>query len=172
MFFYQNCSLRVALNWTIYQKMWKMSVFRVLNKIINLSTVSVKKSTIYDLLFLSGIYSCKNINKYPSEMKNYHQSSFFHIRVVFPSRTYFNGKPKMLTCHQISQEILFHLIMLWERIKGSAHPPVLALSWRRVLSYRNQYIDLGSKSMDWFLYAIVLRHERVNRVRAILTSET
>ena len=47
-----------------------MSVFRVLNKIINFITVSVKKSTIYDLLFLSGIYSCKNINIYPSEMKN------------------------------------------------------------------------------------------------------
>ena len=47
-----------------------MSVFRVFNKIINFITESVKKPTIYDLLFLSGIYSPKNINKYPSEMKN------------------------------------------------------------------------------------------------------
>ena len=34
----------------------------------------------------------------------------------------------MLTCHQISQEILFTLNHAIERIKESAHPPVLALS--------------------------------------------
>ena len=44
----------------------------------------------------------------------------------------------------------------------------LTLSWRRLLSYRNQSIDLRrsidlqSKSMDWFLYDNGLRHERVN----------
>ena len=38
----------------------------------------------------------------------------------------------------------------------------LTLSWRRPLSYRNQSIDLQSKSMDWFLYDTDLRHERVN----------
>ena len=37
----------------------------------------------------------------------------------------------------------------------------LTLSWRRPLSYRNQSIDLQSKSMDWFLYDRGLRHERV-----------
>ena len=37
----------------------------------------------------------------------------------------------------------------------------LTLSWRRSLSYRNQSIDLLCKSMDWFLYDSVLRHERV-----------
>ena len=37
----------------------------------------------------------------------------------------------------------------------------LPLSWRRLLSYRNQSIDLQSKSMDWFLYDNGLRHERV-----------
>ena len=37
----------------------------------------------------------------------------------------------------------------------------LTLSWRRPLSYRNQSIDLQSKSMDWFLYDDGLRHERV-----------
>ena len=30
------------------------------------------------------------------------------------------------------------------------------------MSYRNQSIDLQSKSIDWFLYDIDLRHERVN----------
>ena len=37
----------------------------------------------------------------------------------------------------------------------------LTFSWRRPLSYRNQSIDLGSKSMDWFLYDNGIRHERV-----------
>ena len=37
----------------------------------------------------------------------------------------------------------------------------LTLSWRRPLSYRNHSINLGSKSMDWFLHDNGLRHERV-----------
>ena len=36
----------------------------------------------------------------------------------------------------------------------------LALSWWRSLSYRNQFIDLLCKSMDWFLYDRDLRHQR------------
>ena len=38
----------------------------------------------------------------------------------------------------------------------------LTLSWRGPLSYRNQSIDLQSKSMDWFLYDRKLHHERNN----------
>ena len=38
----------------------------------------------------------------------------------------------------------------------------LPLSWQRSLSYRNQSIDLLSKSLDWFLYDKDLRHERVS----------
>ena len=38
---------------------------------------------------------------------------------------------------------------------------ILTLSWRRPLSYRNQSINLRSKSMNWFLYDNGLRHERV-----------
>ena len=37
----------------------------------------------------------------------------------------------------------------------------LTLSWRRPLSYRNQSINLRSKSMNCFLYDNGLRHERV-----------
>ena len=39
--------------------------------------------------------------------------------------------------------------------------PVSNGSWGRSLSYRNQSIDVQSKSMDWFLYERDLRHERV-----------
>ena len=38
----------------------------------------------------------------------------------------------------------------------------LPLSWRRFLSYRNQYINLICKLIDWFLHYRELRHERVN----------
>ena len=42
----------------------------------------------------------------------------------------------------------------------------LTLSRWRPLSYRNQSIDLRSKSMDWFLYDNSLRLERVKRMEA------
>ena len=44
---------------------------------------------------------------------------------------------------------------------ASILPKLLTRLWRRSLSYRNQSIDLQSKSMDWFLYDNSLRHERV-----------
>ena len=44
-----------------------------------------------------------------------------------------------------------------------AETQLLTLSWRRSLSYRNQSIDLQSKSVDWFLYDRDLSHERVNK---------
>ena len=43
----------------------------------------------------------------------------------------------------------------------------LTLSWRRPLSYRNQSIDLQSKSLDWFLYDNGFRHERVKALRSV-----
>ena len=42
------------------------------------------------------------------------------------------------------------------------HRISLTLSRRRSISYRNQPIDLQSKSMDWFLYDFGLRQKRVN----------
>ena len=40
---------------------------------------------------------------------------------------------------------------------------ILTLSRRRPISYRNQSINLQGKSMDWFLYDIGPRRERVNQ---------
>ena len=48
----------------------------------------------------------------------------------------------------------------------------LTLSWRRPILYRNQSIDLRSKSMDWFLYDIGLRHERVKWRHPDVSRET
>ena len=47
----------------------------------------------------------------------------------------------------------------------------LNLPWRRPLSYRNQSIDLQNKSVDWFLYDIGLRHERVKEEQACTSQE-
>ena len=44
----------------------------------------------------------------------------------------------------------------------------LTLSWRKPISYRNQPINLLCKSIDWFLYDIVLHHERVKVIRTVL----
>ena len=41
---------------------------------------------------------------------------------------------------------------------------ILTVSWQRPLSYRNQSIDLHSKSMDWIPYDKDLRYERVKRI--------
>ena len=47
----------------------------------------------------------------------------------------------------------------------------LTLSWRRSLSYRNQSIDLLSKSMEWFLNDRDICHERViNKEKDIFTT--
>ena len=44
----------------------------------------------------------------------------------------------------------------------------LTFSLWRLLSYRNQSIDLQSKSMDWFLYDNGLRHETVKYTKKVL----
>ena len=43
----------------------------------------------------------------------------------------------------------------------------LTCLWRGPLSYRNQSIDLQSKSVDWFLYDNGLRHERVKVTKVV-----
>ena len=53
------------------------------NKNINFSIESAKKTTIYNLLFLTELYSSKNDNKQPSEMRIQHHSSYFTVITVF-----------------------------------------------------------------------------------------
>ena len=73
-----------------------------------------------------------------------------------------------LTIRQSGQWILvlmFEIMILSKNIKQTlwfCFKKLLALSWRRPLSYRNQSINLQSKSMDWFLYDNGLCHDRVN----------
>ena len=62
---------------------------------------------------------------------------------------------KSLTYQKWYLIILLKFLTFWRR---------LTLSWRRLLSYRNQSIDLLRKSMDWFLYDNGLRQERVKEL--------
>ena len=57
-----------------------------------------------------------------------------------------------------------------ESIRKANEKQILTLSWRRPIPYRNQSIDLRSKSMKWFPYDIGLRHERVKRINWLLFS--
>ena len=56
--------------------------------------------------------------------------------------------------------------LIWRIVLWVGSKVIIALAaqllWPRPLSYRNQSIDLLSKSIDWFLYDNGLRHERVN----------
>ena len=67
-------------------------------------------------------------------------------------------------CRQILREILSEFKRINKFGPSWNHQKItwLTLSWRRPISYRNQSIDLLRKSVDWFLYDIGLRHERVN----------
>ena len=57
---------------------------------------------------------------------------------------------------------LLHSIQCHRKVNScSVNSDYLTLSRRRPLSYRNQSINLPSKSMDWFLYDNGLRLERV-----------
>ena len=59
-----------------------------------------------------------------------------------------------------------HGVLIKDRLQISLL--ILTLSWPSFLSYRNQSIDLQSKSMDWFLYDRYLRHERVKWFNQLL----
>ena len=71
---------RVALNRTIYQKLWKVLC---LTKRSASTMNQLKKTTIYELLFIITIYSLENVNKHSSEMKIYHQNSLFTANTIF-----------------------------------------------------------------------------------------
>ena len=79
-----------------------------------------------------SLFAVGNINKYT-----------FFLRTFF-----FNLASVLLNVLRIELQMLFRCC--------------LTLSWWRLLSYRNQSIDLLGKSTDWFLYDNGLRHERDN----------
>ena len=86
-----------------------------------------------------------------------------------PASTYLskvkNGHPGtvlMPTLLDLCIASLYVFIAYSEHIWSIYQRWLLILSWRRSLSYRNEFINLLCKSMDWFLYDRDLRHERAN----------
>ena len=67
-------------------------------------------------------------------------------------------------------EHLWWLRLYWY-VKYDENKDFLTLSWWRPLSYRNQSIDLQSKSVDWFLYDNGLHHERVKLTAYIFSTK-
>ena len=51
--------------------------------VLNFSSESAKKLTLYDLLCLVPIYSPNSYNKHPSEIRNKHHNSHFTVTEVF-----------------------------------------------------------------------------------------
>ena len=73
-------------------------------------------------------------------------------------------------CHSIIKTMTCAVVetALLSKVIGNVMGVVsLTFSWQRPSSYRNQSIDLRSKSMDWFLYDNGLRHERVKVLKWI-----
>ena len=69
-----------------------------------------------------------------------------------------SGKMQLFEMDETEEKFKFSLLSPFS-LRGSRE--TLTLSCRRSLSYRNQCINLPSKSMDWFLYDTDLWHERV-----------
>ena len=115
--FHLNCSLRVAFNRTIYQKMWRMSVFGVFNKAINFITESVKKTQQFKTwnLFIGIIILLKISVNIHLKWKISTRPVFLNWRSFAQYGVYFDKRPEMLICHQIFQEI-FHAKPCYKRI--------------------------------------------------------
>ena len=75
-----------------------------------------------------------------------------------------------LTLGRVSR--IFHFLGIIQLVRKNLKSICfLTLSWRRSLSYRNQSIDLLSKSMEWFLNDRDICHERViNKEKDIFTT--
>ena len=79
---------------------------------------------------------------------------------IVPLKSYkFWLKPFKVSYGNIGYLMKFNFVSLY------CHNLKLSISRRRPLAYRNQSIDLQSKSMDWFLYDNGLRHGRVKLVK-------
>ena len=80
---------------------------------------------------------------------------------IFISATYFQKCLRWLLFSIVAY--VSKTIWFWSDT-GSIALKLLALLWRRPLSYRNQSTDLLWKSVNWFLYDSSFRHERVQEI--------
>ena len=88
-------------------------------------------------------------------------AKFLYINVVFRTSR-FCLKISAIEVSSILR-LSFVNMFLNSHFTNSIEDEVLSLSRWRSISYRNQSIDLQSKSMDWFLYDIGLRRGKVKQ---------
>ena len=93
-------------------------------------------------------FLCSGISKSLGISKSFSNISSMHQGTVM-RRLFYSSKSK----ENHSRILCMILTTMMSR---------LTLSRRRPLSYRNESIDLQSKSKDWFIYENGPRHERVN----------
>ena len=107
--------------------------------------------------------SNKGWGELESGFQNWSWKGLFQNEVVLSKREYFQTILSALMNTNFIEIIngISLISVLLKLLK------LLTLSWRWSQSYRNQPIDLQSKSMDWFLYDRGLRHERVDIVIVI-----
>ena len=80
----------------------------------------------------------------PLECASEYASSILRLYLDFSSFQALSATDNRL--QKFNREMSFEIQSSLRKIFAA-----LTLSWRRPLSYRNQYIDLQSKSIDWFL---------------------
>ena len=120
---------------------------------------------------LDSILEIKNTNiiifgtKYELFIPRYLSLSFIafgQAKIFFNNHILMNILIDILFCDKKSPNNISYRKTFQKKKRTRVNKNIfLILSWRRPLSYRNQSIDLQSKSMDWFLYDNGLRHERV-----------
>ena len=97
--------------------------------VLNFSTESAKKPTVYDLPFLFAIYSARNDNKHFSEVKNKHYRNHFIINEIFPRL-----EPILMTYRKCWPTVTFLQIFLFTY----------------KLSYKNK--SQSSIDSNWFVF--------------------
>ena len=136
------------------------NLIKISISVLNFSAESVEKSTIYDLLFLVAIYSPKNGNKHPSDMRNHHQSSHFAITEVFLflrpiwrqalnfdlrsnfSKIPFACKLSYKKCKSVKHRVISSFFKRQQLIKDSGaqiYPPLI---WTGLSELDNSYAQL------------------------------
>ena len=102
--------------------------------------------------------ACQQESKMHSESRQTYKMMLF-AKIVKGFFVYFRETLRLtfLICFLMC---LREWLNMWKSCSMNFITNILALSWRRSLSYRNQSTDLQSKSMDWFLYSGNLCHER------------
>ena len=122
-------------------------------------TNAVPKRPVFPKSFLQGLWTYFHVT-----LKRHFLRGIYIRWISVAWMTYFAGKCFLFNLHL--KRMKFRLT-----VKPSSSV-CLTLSWRRPLSYRNQSIDLLSKSMDWFLYDSSLRHERVKTISFLITTKS